>query len=71
MANQGRRGRGGIIREKLRRLPEVAALTGLPVNTPRFWRHQGTGPRSIKLLRRVVYRECDVVVWVEEQFDTG
>jgi predicted DNA-binding transcriptional regulator AlpA len=41
------------------------------VNTLRFWRHQGTGPRSIKLGRRVVYRECDVVAWIEEQFDVG
>ena len=57
--------------EKLLRLPEVAELTGLPVNTLRFWRHQGTGPRSIKLGRRVVYRECDVVAWIEEQFGVG
>jgi predicted DNA-binding transcriptional regulator AlpA len=57
--------------EKLLRLPEVAELTGLPVNTLRFWRHQGTGPRSIKLGRRVVYRECDVVDWIEDQFDAG
>jgi predicted DNA-binding transcriptional regulator AlpA len=55
--------------EKLLRLPEVAELTGLPVNTLRFWRHQGTGPKSVKLGRRVVYRECDVVAWIEEQFD--
>jgi predicted DNA-binding transcriptional regulator AlpA len=57
--------------EKLLRLPEVAELTGLPVNTLRFWRHQGTGPKSVKLGRRVVYRECDVVAWIEEQFDAG
>ena len=57
--------------EKLLRLPEVAELTGPPVNTLRFWRHKGTGPRSIKLGRRVVYRECDVVAWIEEQFDAG
>ena len=57
--------------EKLLRLPEVAELTGLPVNTLRFWRHRGTGPRSIKLGRRVVYRECDVVAWIEKQFDAG
>ena len=57
--------------EKLLRLPEVAELTGLPVNTLRFWRHQGTGPRSIKLGRRVVYRECDVVAWIEEHFGAG
>ena len=57
--------------QKLLRLPEVAALTGLPVNTLRFWRHQGTGPKSVKLGRRVVYGECDVVAWIEEQFDAG
>jgi predicted DNA-binding transcriptional regulator AlpA len=57
--------------EKLLRLPEVAELTGLPVNTLRFWRHQGTGPKSVKLGRRVVYRERDVVAWIEEQFDAG
>jgi predicted DNA-binding transcriptional regulator AlpA len=57
--------------EKLLRLPEVAELTGLPVNTLRFWRHQGTGPKSVKLGRRVVYRECDVAAWIEEQFDAG
>lgn len=57
--------------EKLLRLPEVAELTGLPVNSLRFWRHQGTGPKSVKVGRRVVYRECDVVAWIEEQFDAG
>jgi predicted DNA-binding transcriptional regulator AlpA len=57
--------------EKLLRLPEVAELTGLPVNTLRFWRHQGTGPKSVKVGPRVVYRECDVVAWIEEQFDAG
>ena len=57
--------------EKLLRLPEVAELTGLPVNTLRFWRHQGIGPKSVKLGRRVVHRECDVVAWIGEQFDAG
>jgi predicted DNA-binding transcriptional regulator AlpA len=54
--------------EKLLRLPEVAELTGLPENTLRFWRHQGTGPQSARLGRRVVYRERDVVAWIDEQF---
>ena len=57
--------------EELLRLPEDAELTGLPVNTLRFWRHQGTGLPSIKLCRGVVYRECDVVAWIEDQFDAG
>jgi len=55
--------------EKLLRLPEVAAMTGLPENTLRFWRHQGTGPRSARLGRRVVYRERDIIDWIDQQFD--
>lgn len=37
--------------EKLLRLPDFAELTGLPEKTLRFWRHQGTGPRSARLGR--------------------
>ena len=37
--------------DKLLRLPEVAEMTGLPENTLRFWRHQGTGPKSARLGR--------------------
>ena len=55
--------------EKLLRLPEVAKLTGLPENTLRFWRHEGTGPRSARLGRRVVYRERDVIRWIDQQFN--
>ena len=38
------------------------------VNTLRYWRHVGVGPRSAKLGRRIVYRESDVIAWVDEQF---
>jgi predicted DNA-binding transcriptional regulator AlpA len=68
MAIECRWQREETVVEKLMRLPEVAKMTGLPENTLRFWRHQGIGPRSARLGRRVVYRECDVVAWVEEQF---
>ncbi len=54
---------------KLLRVPEVAELTGIPEATLRFWRHQGTGPRSAKLGRRVVYREADVLDWIDAQFE--
>jgi predicted DNA-binding transcriptional regulator AlpA len=54
--------------DKLLRLPEVAELTGLPEITLRFWRHQGIGPRSARLGRRVVYRERDGVEWINERF---
>jgi predicted DNA-binding transcriptional regulator AlpA len=54
---------------KLLRLPEVAELTGVPQATLRFWRHEGRGPKSAKLGRRVVYREVDVLAWIEAQFE--
>ena len=56
--------------EKLLRLPEVAEMTGLPENTLRFWRHQGTGPKSAGLGRRSVYRERDVTDWIDQQFNS-
>ena len=35
----------------------------------RFWRHEGSGPKSAKLGRIVVYREADVVAWIDAQFE--
>jgi predicted DNA-binding transcriptional regulator AlpA len=37
------------------------------VATLRYWRHLGTGPRSFRLGRRVVYRLADVGAWIEAQ----
>lgn len=56
---------------QLLRLPEVAALTGIPEATLRFYRHEKRGPKSAKLGRRVVYRESDVVAWIDEQFENA
>ena len=52
-------------------LDEVADLTRTSPNTLRFWRHQGTGPHSFKLGRRVVYREEDVLAWMQAQYEAG
>ncbi len=54
---------------KLLRLPEVSEMTGIPEATLRWYRHMGTGPRSGKIGRRVVYREADVREWVNAQFE--
>lgn len=54
--------------EKLIRVPEVAELTGISEDTLRHWRSRGTGPRSARLGRRIVYRESEVVAWIEAQF---
>ena len=48
-------------------ISEAAELLRAPVATLRYWRHLGTGPRSFRVGRRVLYRYDDVQVWVEEQ----
>ncbi len=53
--------------ERLLTIQEVSDRTRLPVATLRFMRHQNKGPQSGKLGRRVVYREADVDVWIDEQ----
>jgi hypothetical protein len=39
---------------------EVAVITRAPIATVRYWRHLGTGPRSFRVGRRVVYRRSEV-----------
>jgi predicted DNA-binding transcriptional regulator AlpA len=52
---------------RLLTLPEAAELLRRPVNTLRHWRFAGTGPASFRMGRRVMYREEDLVAWVEAQ----
>ncbi|RBY88558.1 AlpA family transcriptional regulator [Blastococcus sp. TF02A-26] len=52
-------------------ITEAADLLRAPVATLRYWRHLGTGPRSFRLGRRVLYRYDDVQAWVEEQSGRG
>ncbi len=49
-------------------ITEAAELLRAPVATLRYWRHLGTGPRSFRLGRRVLYRRDDLQAWVEEQW---
>jgi len=48
-------------------ITEAAELLRAPVATLRYWRHLGSGPRSFRLGRRVLYRQDDLQAWVEEQ----
>jgi DNA-binding transcriptional MerR regulator len=41
-------------------IAEAAELVRAPVATLRCWRHLGTGPRSFRLGRRVLYRRDDL-----------
>lgn len=55
--------------DKLLTITEVAEMTRLPEATLRWFRHDGTkGPKSAKLGRRVVYREADVLAWIDNAF---
>jgi excisionase family DNA binding protein len=48
-------------------ITEAAALLRAPVATLRYWRHLGTGPRSFRLGRRVLYRRDDLQSWLKTQ----
>ena len=50
---------------------EAADVVRAPVATLRYWRHLGTGPRSFRLGRRVVYRRSDLHDWIDHQHDVG
>ena len=55
--------------DKMLTVAEVAAMIRVPQGTLRYWRHRGSGPRSFKMgPRRVVYREQDVLEWVDAQY---
>ncbi|MFD2093412.1 helix-turn-helix transcriptional regulator [Blastococcus deserti] len=48
-------------------ITEAADLLRAPVATLRYWRHLGTGPRSFRLGRRVLYRTDDLHAWIAQQ----
>ena len=52
-------------------ITEAAELLRAPVATLRYWRHLGTGPRSFRLGRRVLYRRDDLHSWIDNRRDTG
>jgi DNA-binding transcriptional MerR regulator len=46
---------------------ETSEMLRTPIDTLRHWRDKGTGPLSIKVGRRVMYREADLLAWLDEQ----
>lgn len=50
---------------------EVADVTRAPVETVRWWRHVGKGPKSFKVGRRVLYAVEDVEAWLAEARRAG
>lgn len=54
--------------DRLLRVPEIAEMTGKPIDTIRWYRHTGAGPKMFKLGRHVVAKESDVAAWIEAQY---
>lgn len=54
---------------RLRSTAEVSAMTGVSEGTLRYWRHRGDyGPPSGRIGKRIVYKEQEVIDWINEQF---
>ncbi|MEX1263550.1 MAG: helix-turn-helix domain-containing protein [Actinomycetota bacterium] len=46
---------------------EAAALLRVPPKTLANWAYAGRGPEYFRVGRRTVYRESEIVAWLEEQ----
>ena len=57
--------------DRLLTVEEVAEMTRLSVATLRWMRHDKRGPRAGKLGRRLVYKESEVLAWVDAHFEDG
>lgn len=56
---------------KLLTVDEVAVLLRKSPAQVRWMRHAQTGPPSAKLGGRVMYREQDVIDWINKAFEEG
>ena len=50
---------------------EFAELIRAPLETVRYWRYVGKGPRSFKVGRRVLYAADDVETWLANAREYG
>jgi excisionase family DNA binding protein len=50
-------------------IDEAAGILRTPKTTLRYWRRLGTGPRSFRLGRRVLYRANDLHEWITARHD--
>ena len=57
--------------DKLMSLAEVAQVANVSEATMRWLRHQGEDPKSGKIGRKIMYRESDVITWINAKFDAS
>lgn len=53
--------------DQLLTLAEAADYLRTPIATLRWWRHQGIGPHSFEIGRKVMYWLSDLRGWLETQ----
>lgn len=54
---------------RLMTLEEVSEMTRIPVNTLRFYRHKGSGPKFALIGGRLMAKRETVEAWVDAAFD--
>jgi excisionase family DNA binding protein len=54
--------------DQLLTLDQFAEMVNTPLNTVRYWRQSGYGPKSARIGRRVMFRRAEVEAWLDEQF---
>ncbi len=52
-------------------LDQAASRIGRSVETLRYWRKRGEGPKTFRLGRRVVVAEEDLNAWIDAQRAAG
>lgn len=60
-----------VIAHRLMTMKEVSEEIRIPVNTLRFYRHKGEGPKSALIGGKVMYRREDLEEWIDAAFETG
>ena len=65
------RAKGLVMSNSIKDIEWVSNHTGVPVNTLRYYRQRGEGPRSFKLGRRVMYAVEDVEAWIDAARKVG
>ncbi|WP_432789313.1 helix-turn-helix domain-containing protein [Brevibacterium sp. K11IcPPYGO002] len=55
--------------DRLLFVEEVAEMIRRSPASVRFMIHAGTAPKSAKLAGRRMFRESDVLAWIDEQFE--
>jgi hypothetical protein len=58
-----------VMSSELLTLEQFAEMVNTPLNTVRFWRQTGYGPKSARIGRRVMVRRADAEAWIEGHFN--